>query len=103
MMSLRKGWSTRNVWPILSFANFVNILLKYTFNLFSNKFSSFVVLSSFYLYIYTNIYVYIHTQIYIYIYIYTHKYIYYIYSRIKEKQKRHQLSNVTNVVYISAL
>ena len=51
-MSLRKGWSTRNVWPILSFANFVNILLKYTFNLFLNKFSSFVVLSSFYIYIY---------------------------------------------------
>ena len=51
VMSLRKGWSTRNVWPILSFANFVNILLKYTFNLFLNKFSSSVVLSSFYLFI----------------------------------------------------
>ena len=39
-MSLRKGWSTRNVWPILTSKNFVNILLKYSFNLFLNKFSS---------------------------------------------------------------
>ena len=34
---------------ILSFANFVYILLKYTFHLFLNKFSSFVVLSSFFI------------------------------------------------------
>ena len=51
VMSLRKGWSSRNVWPILSLATFVNILLKYTFNLFLNKFSSFVVLSSLYIYV----------------------------------------------------